>query len=456
MNTWNKVLLLACIILLPITSVHADHNAALMALLEALHENGTIDAATYAAIRQVAEQGGDTKESMPASVAESSAEAKPEPETKSAAREQPKIDTRGKLEVTSPDGDFSFRVGGRLHVDGAFHSEDRTAMGDDVDIRRARILFQGRMWRHWLYKVEYDFRSRTFADAYMAYDGLGPVEIRVGNMKEPFSLQNMISSNNTTFTERALPFAMTHLYSLGGSVRSGGDHWSAAVGVFGSGIDEPAGNIDQGYGASGRVTWAPIVANDRLLHVGGSLAYRSTDQNDTLTLSNRPESNITDVRLVNTGAFPADDLYRYGVEAAAQYRSWELRGEYIGTWISRDVPGLGSLNFDGYYVEASWFLTGESSPYSAREGIFGSVKPATTVGLGGIGAWQLATRFSSVDLNDGPVNGGRQRNLTVGLNWYPNANMRFMANYIRVLSVDGGAFDNDEPDIFAFRGQVVF
>jgi phosphate-selective porin OprO/OprP len=266
----------------------------------------------------------------------------------------------------------------------------------------------------------------------------------------------MMSTNDIVFIERGLPLALTTLRNIGVSASAGGDHWSAAAGVYGDGIDEPAGSVDQGYGASGRATFAPVVDKTRLVHVGGSLAYRALNQNDSITLSSKPESNITDIQLADTGAIDVDDLYRYGLEGALMYGPVSLQGEYIGAHVYRVLPGLDDLDFNGYYVEASWFPTGESLNYSAREGIFKSLTPNRIVGLGGIGAWQLAVRFSSLDLNDADIRGGDEDNMTFGLNWYATPNLRFMADYIHVLSVDGGASAGDEPGIFAVRGQLVF
>ena len=78
------------------------------------------------------------------------------------------------------------------------------------------------------------------------------------------------------------------------------------------------------------------------------------------------------------------------------------------------------------------------------------------VGKGGIGAWQLAMRFSSVDLNDKDITGGDAQNFSLGLNWFTTNNIRMSANYINVLDVNGGAGNGDEPEAFQMRAQVEF
>ena len=76
--------------------------------------------------------------------------------------------------------------------------------------------------------------------------------------------------------------------------------------------------------------------------------------------------------------------------------------------------------------------------------------------LVGVGAWQVAVRFSSVDLNDGDISGGDAENISLGLNWYATNNIRMSANYVNVLDVNGGTADGDEPEAFQMRAQVEF
>lgn len=100
------------------------------------------------------------------------------------------------------------------------------------------------------------------------------------------------------------------------------------------------------------------------------------------------------------------------------------------------------------------FLTGESRPYKFREGIWDSVRPDSQVGKGGWGAWELDGRYSTADLTDEANVGGDEQNIALGLNWYPIANVRFMANWIHVLDLEGGTSDGAEPSAFVLRSAV--
>ena len=121
---------------------------------------------------------------------------------------------------------------------------------------------------------------------------------------------------------------------------------------------------------------------------------------------------------------------------------------------------MGSLAFNGWYVFASWFLTGESRVYFKNTGTFGRVFPNSlfTFSNGGLGAWELIFRASSADLSDKDVVGGAENNITLGLNWYPREYIAVMANYIKVLDVDrpGSIYDNNDMNIFQLRLQFEF
>jgi phosphate-selective porin OprO/OprP len=130
---------------------------------------------------------------------------------------------------------------------------------------------------------------------------------------------------------------------------------------------------------------------------------------------------------------------------------FSMQGEYIGVNVDRDAAESAVLQ--GFYVYASWFLTGESRPYDVACGEFVRLKPSNAFGEGGVGAWELALRYSELDLND-EVRGGVEKNVTAGMNWYVNSAVRVMFNYVRATSeTDNGDVD---VDIAQVRAQVDF
>ena len=385
---------------------------------------------------------------------------------------------KGALKFKTKDGGFKAQVGGRVQVDSAWYSDDEGMLGDGTEIRRARLFMSGTVWNDWHFKGQYDFagNSTSVKDAYIKYTGLGdiigfPMAATFGHVKEAFSLEEQTSSKYITFMERALPVeAFAPGRNVGFAVNSHGKllngGWTATGGIFGEGLDGgPGGSIDEGYGGVGRLTIAPIAEKTRALHIGGAIEHRELKDSlgaaATFRVRSRPESHIADARLVSATLFTSPaagtkfegNVTRYGAELAGVWGPFSAQGEYIKADYDINTAGGMDADFDGWYAYTSWFITEESRNYSARKGAFGRVQPNGIVGKGGIGAWELGSRFSYLDLNDGLVRGGREKNWTLGLNWYATPSIRFMANYIFV-DADGGA--NINPNIFQVRGQVDF
>jgi phosphate-selective porin OprO/OprP len=129
---------------------------------------------------------------------------------------------------------------------------------------------------------------------------------------------------------------------------------------------------------------------------------------------------------------------------------------------------LPSLKFNGGYAEASLVLTGETHPYIPADAVYGGISPANPFSLwgGGWGAWEIAGRISTMNLNDqlGTTNGvagGQQTIYTAGLNWYVNGNIRFMFDYLhgniaKQVSPTNSGNAGARFDAFAMRTDVAF
>lgn len=385
-------------------------------------------------------------------------------------RSEVKLSTKGGIQAESADGRFKARLGGRIMVDAAFYDQDKSRLGDGTEVRSARLFLLGTLFGDWNYKSQFDFADAgiSIRDLYLQYAGFAPHAIKVGHFKEPFGLSERTSRKYITFMERALPDLFAPGRHIGVALESHGEDWTAEGGVFGSNVSGDApGEGDEGWDLDGRVTYAPVHGKDRAVHLGAA-ARLHTPQNESTRYRTRPESHITGARLVDTGTLMnVDNAVTVQPEAAFVYGPFAAQGEYVRHWVNRSGVG-DDLTFDGWYAQASYFLTGESRNYQPHRGGFSRVAPAANLSEGGPGAWELAVRYSTLDLSDGSVQAGQEDNWTIGLNWHANSHLRFMFNYIFV-NTDNAARGNagnllpgqmtpgdDDPQIFQFRTQVDF
>lgn len=355
---------------------------------------------------------------------------------------------------------FSMTMEGALMTDVAIYDADKNLLGNGTELRRALIGITGILHTDWDYELGVDFTDGTadIKDAYLSYVATPSAKITVGQFKEPFSLEELTSLKYVTFMERALPNELAPGRNIGIGLHTWGKMWTYGIGLFGEGFDDDVANEgDEGWGASTRVTVTPLNSDLTVFHIGFALAHRRPGDENQIKFDSRPESHITDVKYLNTEYIA--DVYnysRYGSELAVVYGPFSIQGEYIHIRMQRNT-GLKDLNFAGWYGYVSWFLTDDSRKYKTKKGAFGVVKPKKHYG-----ALEVAARYSALDLNDEMIFGGRGKNITFGINWYANAHVRFMANYILVdndvHADDAGTFVavDDDPRIFQMRLQVKF
>jgi phosphate-selective porin OprO/OprP len=161
------------------------------------------------------------------------------------------------------------------------------------------------------------------------------------------------------------------------------------------------------------------------------------NSNSTARFQTRPEAR-TSSRWLDTGVIVGGETYELaGVEGVFNAGPFQIVGEYQQVWMQR-VAGP-ELEFSGGYVYLAYFLTGEHVPWERFSGTLGRVRPFENFFLvrtcddgvdGGMGAWQVAVRYSHADLTDDNILGGVYDGLTFGLNWHWNAYARMQFNYI--------------------------
>ena len=344
-------------------------------------------------------------------------------------------------------------VMGRIHLDTAVHDNDDTGFDGAVLLRRAQLGVQGTLPEGWAYKSDWNLAGGepTAQDVYLQYAGARPGTLTLGQFKVPFGLNELTGSNNISLIERSM---VNEAFSSGRQVGLGYARFGQWGGYqlmgFTRNLDDEIEG-DQPVGVAARVVINPVMQADRVLHLALAANHQGTDDDEAIRFRARPEARPGTTRLLDTGDPEdgegldegIDGVTITGVEAAWQQGPLSLEAEYMRADVRVDNDS--DLSFDGFHVQGSYVLTGESRAYGG--GRFGSITPA-----GPGGAWQLVARYSRLDLNDGDIEGGEQANTTLGLNYYASRNVRFMANYILVDQKDSG----QKPRILLMRAQVGF
>lgn len=412
----------------------------------------------------------------------------------------------GKPTIATSDGKFSATLHGVMQLDTAKYDQDDhlpaavTArdLSGGANFRRARIGVDGKVFGNFDYNILFDFGGSGAEDSgrvqemWVQYSGLKPLRFRVGAFAPPLGLEDAASTNGALFPERPAAADIARNLAggdtrIGGGVIGNGDHWFASAIATGplvqslnsgaTAFNAPIFDEQQGYAL--RVAGTPLYGFDWLVHVGAnaSIVAQPTDLGTTagtryaLQLRERPELRVDGTRLVDTGQIDAKGAQAYGLELAAQKQNLLVQGEYFDISLDRRNPAVGASDpsFNGWYVEGSWVLTGERRKYNTATAAFDApgVNKTFDPSNGQWGAWELAARYSTIDLNYAEnaliaadrVRGGQQDIWTLGVNWYPNPAVKFMLDYYNV-SVDrknaAGAAIGQDYHAINLRSQIAF
>lgn len=370
------------------------------------------------------------------------------------------------INLETGDKAFTAKIGGRLMADFVWNDADDEYTADvehpedAVRFRRVRLHAQGTMYKNLEFSIELDFASGS-AELRDVFVGLkkvpGAGNVRVGHFKEPIGLEELTSSRNITFMERSTPIsAFVPAFNTGFALFRNfleGDRILVNVGFF-KNTSESGGAVEEdgAYALTFRVTGLAVENKEKrfLVHLG--FGFRHHDPNgETVRIRVRP-SVSTGARPVDTGNLAGTDRQSvFGFELLVIYGPLSFQGEYL--FSDLDNATAGDPQFSGFYVMVSYWLTGESRPYSHGKGTPDRVKPKRNFhdGGGGMGAWEVAFRLSSIDLTDGAVTGGEMLDYVFGVNWHLNPNARVMFNV-----VFGEPEDQGSLTVFQMRFQADF
>ena len=343
------------------------------------------------------------------------------------------------------EGKMTAKIGAKFAFDGGTYvtGNEFTGFNAGVELRRARIYAMGDciLVLPVSYELEIGYIPNQFyiENSYVAFRNISWIgDLKLGQYQAPMGLDVVTSARDSTFMETAAPLeALAPGVNAGIQIGQPVLHQRATwkLGLFTGGVGQDVGEASKDYGrAITRLTVLPIYTADpdrpdstRLLHLGlsANVLYSASS---SVHYRSRPESHLAPY-VIDTGDMAAEGSTVVGGEAAWVNGPFSVQGEYLHSWVRENngqTPG-----FDGLYASASWFLTGESRPYDRTQGMFGRVIPRRNFnwGKGGWGAWELAGRYSFVNLNSADVQGGRLSMLMAGVNWYLHSHVKWRFNY---------------------------
>ncbi|QDT93638.1 Porin O precursor [Gimesia algae] len=327
------------------------------------------------------------------------------------------------------------RLTGFFQADSVWFHQDSgniQAVGDvqdGADFRRARLAATGDAWENVGYMLEMDFAfpgRPSFMDVWLEVrEAIGNNTVRIGQYRQPFGMDALTSVKELTFLERALPFAFTPFRQVGAMTfgHSENEQMTWAFSGFRFPTDTYGGNVGDsgGYGLATRLTKLLIDNGDGdgLFHIGGGFSF-GNPANNLLRYRNQPEIFVSETGgaalvpigvptnvppFVDTGLIPTQKFNLFSGELAFAVGSFYTQSEIIYSVVQQRNGQNNS--FSGAYAQAGYFLTGESRAYNRKAGVFGRVVPLDPYNRnGGCGAWEIAGRWSYIDLNNKSIQGG--------------------------------------------------
>jgi phosphate-selective porin OprO/OprP len=415
---------------------------------------------------------------------------------------------KGTPQLEDKESGWSFKVRGRLQYDVGYVSnpDDMIVtrnLGFNSRARRIRLGAEGTMPGGFNYKCEADFANASvgFGDCILGYAPAGkPFSIAIGNHETNNGIEQVSSSRWSSFIERAAfddAFINTRRIGINLGYVTAANDFRVNAGLWAAhSIDSTLDN--DGWIGAARAVYSPLMGSNQL-HFGlsyqhrefqsnnGATAASSTGQPSTNQLARyraRPFTQLTDQRFVDTGNFAAKSDDIIGLEAAGIFKSLHIaaEGQYLktnayeagdtvvfnpatddpvdalGVFAANQVVPTGNPSFWGGYVEAGYFLTGETRGY--KNGLWDRTKVLKPFSKGGWGAFQINGRVDYLDLasnklKNGCTNnfttgactlaslnsrlgrGGTQLGFLAGLTWIPEDYVRVLINYSHA-EIEGG------------------
>ncbi|PYL03382.1 MAG: hypothetical protein DME32_04165, partial [Verrucomicrobia bacterium] len=319
-----------------------------------------------------------------------------------------KLTLGGFIQANFEDGDVSA-------FEGRFGS---TAIKDRFRLRRARINLIGDFAEKFDFKVEGDFgqgdglsSNRTAfsaTDIFVNWHQFPEAQVKVGQWKAPFGLEQLTPDTTLYVIERSLPTgAITPDRQIGAQLwgKPFASLWPEQkdlltyyAGIFNGNGRNVSVNDNNNFMYVGRLELMPfkgkIFGQDSSLKLGADVLNsrddKGTNISQSLTLLVRADGSLSPFVLPG-----ADERTAWGVDAWLKLGPFDLIGEYLeeyvdGRTVNGVAPGFADFTTNGYYITAGYFLIPKKLQAVVR--------------------WE--------DLNPGQRGNDGIRSITGGLNYY--------------------------------------
>lgn len=353
-----------------------------------------------------------------------------------------------------------FETGDVNAYDGRFPGTITTKVKDRFRLRRARITLSGDFAEQFDFKLEGEFEQAdginagrtdfSATDAWVNWHGFPEANLKLGQFKAPFGLEQLTSDTKLFTIERSqVTEALTPERQIGIQIwgKPFADSWpdqkdllTYSAGVFNGNGRNTTTNDNNEYMYVARLESqlfaGKLAGQDTSLKVGGNyLTSRDAAGTNVSQVGNLfvgTDGSLSPFVLPSAGEREA-----YGVDASFHLGPFDLIGEYIHERIEPRVvggppPTFAAFDSSGYYITAGYFVIPKKL--------------------------QLVAKWESFD--PGQVANDNLHSITGGVNYYIHGDdLKLMAGYIHTWSdfrSNQPRFGDDQFDEFLFRLQVLY
>ena len=325
------------------------------------------------------------------------------------------------------------------YTDGLYRQDDAASY---FEPRRMELELGFEYTRRFSVKLEleYDYDDRDFGvkDAFVDLDLPNRYRLKIGRQKQVFGISRSSSSKNLLTIERPVSNDLLQLDRTTGILfeKSIGDT-TLQVGVFRR--EDDGNNIDSSLV---RALYEPEIGENKYWHMGLTLASEAYD-GAQYRIKSKGSADVIG-SFLKSEKVDAEKVNYFGLDTAWRNGRFSLIGEYLRNRVI--VSGENDLEYDGGYLQASWFLTNDRHRF--RDGRFRGVRPSSNYAL------EIVTPYSMLDTYEFGK-GFEVENLSVGLNYYHSADVKLMAEF-NLSKVGKGKLEEQSGRAVLLRLQLEF